>query len=115
MRMLLMTPRRTTCPRPSRGLLLRRIPRYLLIVACCLLLSAAALQAQGLPAKALLEPPTTFWPTYNGDYSGRRYSTLKQINASNINSLALAWLFSVGNQGIIKSTPLEVNGILYFT
>lgn len=109
-----MTPRRTTCPGFSRGLLLGRIPGYVLIVACCLLLSAAALQAQGLPGNALLEPPTTFWPTYNGDYSGRRYSSLKQINASNVNSLTLAWLFATGTQGI-KSTPLEVNGILYFT
>ena len=24
------------------------------------------------------------WPTYNGDYSGRRYSTLNQINKTNV-------------------------------
>ena len=62
------------------------------------------------------------WPTYNGDYTGRRFSSLSQINSSNVNSLAIAWTFrtKVGAmRGVglpeIKSTPLEVNGILYFT
>src|SRR5579859_7081225 len=69
--------------------------------------------AQGLAPDMLLAPPTNTWPTYNGEYSGRRYSTLDQINASNINSLTLAWVSRAN--GTIKSTPLEVNGILYFT
>ena len=30
---------------------------------------------------------------YHGDYSGRRYSTLKQINAGNVKNLALAWVY----------------------
>src|ERR1017187_4181819 len=49
--------------------------------------------AQGLAPKTLLEPPTSDWPTYNGEYSGRRFSTLDQINSSNIGSLTLAWRF----------------------
>src|SRR5262245_11398768 len=70
--------------------------------------------AQGLDPAALLKPPTDIWPTYNGDYSGRRHSTLDQINASNVNSLTLAWGFRVRGS-VIKSTPLVVNGVLYFT
>ncbi len=70
--------------------------------------------AQGLDPAALLKPPTDTWPTYNGDYSGRRFSTLDQINAGNINSLTLAWVFQT-HSATIKSTPLEVNGVLYFT
>ena len=35
----------------------------------------------------------TDWPSYNGDYSGRRYSTLEKINQSNINALSLAWVY----------------------
>lgn len=54
------------------------------------------------------------WPTYNGDYSGRRYSQLAQINQSNVGSLTLAWVAQMRSASI-KSTPLEVNGILYFT
>ena len=33
------------------------------------------------------------WPTYHGDYSGRRYSTLNQINAQNVKHLTLAWVY----------------------
>ena len=69
--------------------------------------------AQGLDPAALLKPATNTWPTYNGDYSGRRFSTLDQINDTNINSLTLAWIYSAHQE--VKSTPLEVNGILYFT
>ncbi len=62
-------------------------------------------KAQGLDPAALLKPATDTWPTYNGDYSGKRYSTLDQINAGNINSLTLAWAFQP-HAGTIKSTPL---------
>ena len=92
----------------------RRASSYL--VALCLLgtLVAALACAQGLDPAAFLKPATDTWPTYNGDYSGARFSTLDQINASNVGSLTLAWAFPAhGN--ILKSTPLEVNGILYFT
>lgn len=78
--------------------------------------------AQGLSPDKLLAQPTDTWPTYNGDYSGRRFSTLNQIDAGNVRNLRLAWMYrtTVGAQrGInntqIKSTPLEVNGVLYFT
>lgn len=87
---------------------------YLLLIGAMALLFATFAAAQGLPTGALLKPATTTWPTYNGDYSGRRYSTLDQINASNVGNLRLAWVFATHTQGI-KSTPLEVNGILYFT
>src|SRR5258708_30678706 len=49
--------------------------------------------AQGLDPAALLKPATNTWPTYNGDYSGARYSSLDQINASNVNSLTLSCIF----------------------
>jgi len=86
-----------------------------------LLVSAGFAAAQPLDPAKLLQPPTDTWPTYNGDYSGRRFSPLKQINSGNIRSLGLAWVYRTeagssgpfGNQ--IKATPLEVNGVLYFT
>src|SRR6266852_7929541 len=71
------------------------------------------LAAQGLSPETLLQPPTSSWPTYNGEYSGRRFSTLDQINSQNIGSLTLAWRFRANVP--IKSTPLEVNGILYLS
>src|ERR1700693_1207508 len=43
------------------------------------LLPATAL-AQGLGPARLLKPGDS-WPSYNGDYSGRRFSPLTQINS----------------------------------
>src|SRR5690348_5071676 len=66
-----------------------------IVIALFLGLQAEASRAQGLDAAALLKPATDTCPTYNGDYSGRLYSTLDQINAGNVSSLALAWVFNV--------------------
>jgi acido-empty-quinoprotein group A len=77
------------------------------------LISSVA-KAQGLDPAALVKPSTDIWPTYNGDYSGQRYSALSQINFSNVNLLTLAWAFRTRSH-VIKATPLEVNGILYFS
>lgn len=86
----------------------------MLLLLLALTLHLRCSRAQGLDPTALLNPPTDTWPTYNGDYSGARYSTLDQINSSNIGSLTLAWAFRTRTAGI-KSTPLEVNAVLYFT
>ena len=85
-----------------------------LIVA--VLFCAAVGQSQGLDPSLLVDPPKDTWPTYNGDYSGKRFSQLEQINKSNIGYLTQAWSFqtNVATEQI-KSTPLLVNGILYFT
>ena len=40
----------------------------------------------------LLKPLADAWPTYSGDYSGKRYSALKQINQSTVKNLTLAWV-----------------------
>lgn len=78
------------------------------------LLGMALAAAQGLSPSALLHPSPETWATYNGDYSGRRYSQLDQINKDNVSRVPLAWSFQTHAQAL-KSTPLEVNGILYFS
>ncbi len=87
---------------------------FILLVILALSARMPIAAAQGLDATALLKPATDTWPTYNGDYSGARYSTLDQISAKNIDSLTLAWAFRTHGH-VLKSTPLEVNGILYLT
>ena len=52
-----------------------------------------ALRRSSSIAASRAQIPTDSWPTYHGDYSGRRYSTLKQINATNVKSLTLAWVY----------------------
>ena len=63
----------------------------------------------------LLHPPADSWPGYHGDYSGRRHSSLTQITPQNVKNLALAWAFQTDQLAQIKSSPLLVDGILYFT
>jgi acido-empty-quinoprotein group A len=99
----------------------------------------ALLSSQALDPGLLLKAPTAAWPTYNGDYSGRRFSPLAQIDQSNIKNLNLAWIYRLnvgetpgaitGGEGAqgkrsegsnafggpsLKATPLMVNGTLYF-
>ncbi len=93
---------------------LKRLTPVLWMLLFALGLPAPFLAAQGLDSAALLGPAADSWPTYNGDYSGRRFSTLGQIHAGNVGSLPLAWVFRT-QAAVIKSTPLEVNGVLYFT
>jgi len=73
------------------------------------------LLAQGLDPEKLLHPPADSWPGYHGDYSGRRHSSLTQITPQNVGTLGLAWEFQIGQTAALKSSPLMVNGILYFT
>lgn len=83
--------------------------QFLLALAMCRLLSA-----QGLDPTVLLKPAGGEWPTYNGDYSGRRYSSLSQITHDNVKGLTMAWAFQA-KTSVLKGTPLVVNGILYLT
>jgi alcohol dehydrogenase (cytochrome c) len=76
------------------------------------LLLTARVSAQELDPGKLLKPPTDTWPTFNGDYTGRRFSSLTQIDKDNVGSLTLAWAFQAHATGL-QSMPLEVNGVLY--
>jgi alcohol dehydrogenase (cytochrome c) len=69
----------------------------------------------GLEPATLLAPPLDSWPTYHGDYSGRRHSKLSAITPENVNQLTLAWTFQTGMGESIKSVPLVFNGIAYVT
>ncbi len=60
------------------------------------------------------------WRSYGHDPGGMRYSPLKQINATNVHLLQRAWSYEVAqgpDSGIeaFESTPLMVDGVLYFT
>src|SRR5665213_3562172 len=83
--------------------------------AICTLALAPQIMAQGVDAATLLRPPADSWPSYHGDYSGRRHSKLIQITPQNVKDLSLAWAFQTGQTASIKSTPLLVDGVLYFT
>jgi len=63
----------------------------------------------------LLQPVRENWTSYNGDYTGRRYSGLNQITGSNVHELRPAWVFHPGNSQMLEVTPVVVRGIMYVT
>ncbi len=63
----------------------------------------------------LSTPVATNWTSYNGDYTGRRYSSLHEIDTANVHALRTAWVFHPGNSEKLEATPLVVNGVMYLT
>ena len=55
------------------------------------------------------------WLTYSGDYSGRRFCTLDQINLTNVRTLQAKWVYQTAATGKLETSPLVVDGILYAT
>jgi len=97
---------------------MKLIKDALISAAAALVLSlpgASSLHAQNLEDAQLLNPSPDSWPLYHGDYSGRRHSNLTQITPQNVANLSLAWAFQTNQTAEIKSSPLLVDGILYFT
>ena len=102
--------------------------------------AAAAAQEGGLDPASLTAPLEASWPTYSGDYTGRRYSKLTQVNTETVKHLTLAWTvelntgmpplagpgapdfvggesgveFTIGSQRI-KGAILQVGDLLYVT
>jgi alcohol dehydrogenase (cytochrome c) len=117
--------------------------KKLLLTVAPLLLAPVILsgQGRGVDPKELYKPLGESWASYSGDYTGRRYSSLKQINQTTVKNLTLAWTTTVnggagggrggggGGGGVIvggegtldagggpptiKGTPLMVDGTLY--
>jgi len=57
------------------------------------------------PEDLLTSPVGANWTSYNGDYTGRRYSTLREINPANVHQLRAAWVFHPGNSQNLEVTP----------
>ena len=91
--------------------------RCVSVGACvlCMFAPATTFRGQSLSDAQLLHPADDSWPTYHGDYSGKRHSSLTQITPRNVHDLTLAWAFQTDQEAVIKSSPLLVNGVLYFT
>ncbi|MGC1365081.1 MAG: PQQ-binding-like beta-propeller repeat protein [Candidatus Acidiferrum sp.] len=53
------------------------------------------------------------WAFYGGAPENTHYSSLMQINRSNVKELRVAWSFDTGEPGGLETTPLVVNGVLY--
>ena len=81
-----------------------------IIVSC--VLAVGVLDAQRPPRSA-------GWETYAGDAQGRRYSSLAQINRTNVAKLTLAWQYGVADAntgagaGRSQAVPIFVRSLLY--
>jgi len=55
------------------------------------------------------------WGVYGGDTANTRYSTLNQVNTSNVGRLKVAWALQLGSLRSQESTPILVGDLLYVT
>jgi quinoprotein glucose dehydrogenase len=70
--------------------------------------------AQQQSKSSLEDPRENYdWPVYGGAAENNHYSSLTQINQSNVTKLAMAWSFDTKEEGGLQTSPLVVNGILY--
>jgi len=53
------------------------------------------------------------WPAYGGAPENNHYSSLAQINRSNVKRLTVAWSFDTKEEGGLQTSPIIVAGVLY--
>jgi quinoprotein glucose dehydrogenase len=81
-----------------------------------LLLTAAvifATRASGVPPQKDSAVSSQDWPVWNGSPANLHYSSLAQINRSNVKQLQLAWSYDTGEKGGMQTSPLVVGRMLY--
>lgn len=79
-------------------------------------IAIAACGGHGTPALSYTPPGSADWPLFGRDVDGTRFAPQKQITASNVRSLGVAWSASLGqDQFLVEDYPIEVGGRLYVT
>ena len=91
---------------------------YQTVLAITSLVVAVVLMSHGIRGQSGIKSGE--WPSWGGDLGNTRYAPFDQVNASNFNSLQVAWRFKTDNLGPqlefnLESTPLMVKGVLYST
>jgi quinohemoprotein ethanol dehydrogenase len=98
------------------------LKRLVLVAMSGALLFPASLSAQTAPRPSTQELAQTKsggadWVTYGGALNNERYSTLDQINTTNVGSLKGAWLARLGSgrgsKYIFEAEPRVIDGIMY--
>src|SRR5579864_1547921 len=82
--------------------------RFATFAAVVLLCSAPDVLAQDLTKKVQQD-----WPVYGGSSENTHYSSLAQINRSNVKQLQVAWSFDTGEPGGLQTSPIVVDGVLF--
>jgi PQQ-dependent dehydrogenase (methanol/ethanol family) len=55
------------------------------------------------------------WMTYGRTYQEQRFSPLRRVNDQNVAQLGLAWYYDLDTRRGQESTPIVVDGVMYFT
>jgi PQQ-dependent dehydrogenase (methanol/ethanol family) len=76
---------------------------------CTCLLTAAAL----LSPEAIASEPAGQWPSPAGDAANTRYSTLKDINSTNVGTLKVAFTFATGTLRGQEAAPVVAGDSMY--
>jgi alcohol dehydrogenase (cytochrome c) len=87
--------------------------KYVALAACLATASLSAQVTSDRLINAAREPQQ--WLTYSGSYNGQRFSALDQIDVTNVQRLALQWVFQTGVRGTHETTPLVIDDIMYLT
>jgi len=61
------------------------------------------------------QPIGANWLSYNGDYTGRRFSSLDQIHPRNVGQLRAQWVFHASNSNSLEVTPVVFDGLMFVT
>ena len=63
----------------------------------------------------LKKPVAEDWPSYNGDYTGARYTSLAQITPRNAGRMTAQWVFHPRVVSPLEVTPVVVAGVMFVT
>src|SRR5436189_2975451 len=61
------------------------------------------------------QPIGANWLSYNGDYTGRRFSSLDHIHPRNVGQLRAQWVFHASNSNSLEVTPVVFDGLMFVT
>jgi len=98
-----------------------RIHKIVPAVLGLFLLSAMPVRAADPEIDRLLQSPVgKDWVTNGGNMTNQRYSTLKQIDTSNVKQLKGAWMARLKGSGLggkysLEATPLVKDGVMYIS
>jgi len=101
-----------------------KLTAFVLLTSAISAQSAGAQASADAPVSAVIDithadlaaaPVAANWPSYNGDYTGRRFTSLNQISPSNVDQLRGQWVFHAAKSDALEVTPVVVNGVMFIT
>ena len=96
--------------------------RVATVLAATCLLGVACKEPEKTPTATVVNDTTLAevgdgrnWLGFGRNYSEQRYSPLDQVNVETVKRLGLDWYLDLPDENTENSTPLVVDGVIYFT